>query len=173
MERIHIQGKSAIVIICGPIISGKTSIALKILNKRKGRYISYEKLKEAIPRKATREEQIRAVETMFLRTIENTIENQKYAVIETPFIEDRELSELINHIRTYGYKSNITLIKVNLPEDIQIDYWQRKRGYKPSKKELLKEREIFEKGILSQNYSKRGVNEYVISNPNAVKYKFD
>lgn len=109
---------------------------------------------------------------MFAQAIEKAVMSEQYVVIETPFVEEGQLSGLIVSLRIYGYNGDITLIEVNLPKNIHLDYWQRKHNPKPNKKVLLQERAIFEKEILATDHSKGGgVNEIRITNPNAVKYK--
>ena len=109
---------------------------------------------------------------MFAQEIEKAVMSEQYVVIETPFVEECQLSGLIVSLRIYGYNGDITLIEVNLPKNIHLDYWQRKHNPKPNKKVLLQERAIFEKEILATDHSKGGgVNEIRITNPNAVKYK--
>ncbi len=171
---VQIPSGKAIIIICGPTTCGKSSIARRLLKVRNGKYISYERIRNSIPKKMGKEKQVLAITKMFAQAIEKAVMSEQYVVIETPFIEEGQLSGLIVSLRIYGYKTDITLIKVNLPENLHLDYWQRKHNPKPNKKVILQERATFEKGILVTDYSKfGGVNEFTITNPNAVKYKVD
>lgn len=169
---VQIPSEKAIVIICGPTTCGKSSIARNILKRCGGKYISYEKIAEAVPKRMPKEKQMLATTKYFAQKIENAVLNEKFAVIETPFIENGQLFGVIVSLRIFGYTNQIVVIKVNLSEELHIDYWQRKHNLKPSKKEILLERATFQKEILATDYNKNGnVKEYVISDPNNVSYE--
>ena len=169
---VQIPSGKAIIIICGPTTCGKSSIARRLLKVRNGKYISYERIGNSISPKMGEEKYVLATTKMFAQEIEKAVMSEQYVVIETPFVEEGQLSGLIVSLRIYGYNGDITLIEVNLPKNIHLDYWQRKHNPKPNKKVLLQERAIFEKEILATDHSKGGgVNEIRITNPNAVKYK--
>lgn len=171
MEVIKIPKGKAIIIICGPTSCGKSSIAYNILKKRNGEYISYEKIRKSIPRKMSKEKQILMFTKIFSTTIEKAVMNKEFVVIETPFIEDGQLSGLIVSLRIYGYRDKITLLKIFLPEEIHIDFLKKKHNPKPNKKVMMRERNVFEKEILAKDYSKNGgVNEFTISDVNNVDF---
>lgn len=104
------------------------------------------------------------------RAIQKAVDEERYTVIETPFVTNQQLLTLITCIRICGYKPQLTLLKVFLDEALHMDYWERKKGQKPSKRVLREERKKFQE-VLAEDYSNTS-KEYVITNPEDVKYKF-
>lgn len=175
MKQVEIHNEKGIVIICGPTSCGKTSTARRLLrlHRGKGKYISYEKLKNSVPKKLGKEKQIVTFSKILAKEIEKVVANEKFAIIETPVIEEQQMFALIVAIKIYGFKDNITILKFNLPEERHLDYWARQRNSKPNKKVILQERALFKKEILEKNYKQDGVSVYTITDPNDVKFLFN
>ncbi len=172
---VKVKKNEGLVILCGPTTTGKTGIARRILKQYKGsngELISYEGFSDKKDKKANEKREFEFLKNTSAQ-IRKSIEARNFTVLKTTIVTDAELYSLLTAVRILGYTGKITLIMIDLDEETHINYLRnRKRGGKPSLKELKKQRRLFYEQILPNLDFDRLADRYVVKDPNDVIIKF-
>lgn len=172
---VNVKKNEGLVILCGPTTTGKTGIARRILKQYKGsngELISYESSYSKKNKKANEKHEFEFFKKASPK-IKKSIEAKNFTVLKTTIVTDVELYALLTSVRILGYTGKITLIMIDLDEETHINYLRnRKRGVKPSVKELKKQRKLFYEQIMPNLDFNRLANKYVVKDPNDVTIKF-
>lgn len=173
---VILESNKGLVIICGPTTTGKTGIARKILANyegNNGEFISYSDIWKKVNKNQNKVKREIEFSKKISTTLRNAIERKNFIVLETTILADTELYSLLTAVRILGFSKKITLILIDLDEETHINYLNnRKKGVKPTMKELKKQRKIFLEKILPNKEFDKMTNKYVINNPNDVVIKF-
>ena len=167
MGKVKIVGR--VVIVTGPVSTGKSSLCRKMVEQyHKGtcRVVQFQRANPS--NSAMLENMLKAT-----NKIQEGIQSESFVVIRTQNMTYESLVSLIVSIRVMGYKDEITVIKMNLPEELHIDFWRRNR--KPSKvslKKLKNERAMFQKIMEKDGFEDAKATSVEINNPENIIFEF-
>lgn len=157
-----------VVIVTGPVSTGKSSFCRKMVEQYKGtcRVIT---IKKANPNNAASMSAVLKAKD----SIGEEIRAKSFVVIQVQSMTYENLVSLISCIRIMGYKDGITLIMLNLSEELHMDFWRRnRRKYKIGLKRLKKERNEFKKIVEVDNFVDPNVTCVKVDNPEDVVFEF-
>lgn len=159
---VHIKGR--VVIICGPVSSGKSGLSRKIasaapmnmgvvlpytcMSKNGSKVLMEEKLKQQ-------------------QAIGKAINKHEFVVIECEGVELEQLYALVISIRIMGYQGTIDMVKMVLPKILHFSFFNNNRNKKKISLERLKtERKAFKRVI--EDEMTMNINEIKVVNPTEV-----
>lgn len=162
---VNIKGR--IVIICGPVSTGKTNLGFRLVNE-----FPYD-LGEVFPYTCTSEKEFTKEKSKQQEDIKKAVNNYKFVVIDCNGFGIEPLYELIINIRLF-YNGSIDLIKMNLPERVHYSYWERNNNKKKiTEKQIMSQRLDFFEEIIQNKITMKDVNEIELKNPRRLKIMFD
>lgn len=166
MGNVKIVGR--VVIVTGPVSTGKSSLCRKMVERYKGtcRVITMKRANPQIA--ATIDDVLKANEL-----IREGIMSKRFVIVKTQNMSYEAIVSLIACVRVMGYKDKITLIKLNLSEELHIDYWRRNRKQsKISLKKLKKERKDFNKIVEASDFIDANIICVEINDPEDIAFEF-
>lgn len=167
MGNVKIVGR--IGIVTGPVSTGKNSFCRKIVEQYGKKTCRVITMKRADPNNAASIDNV----LMANEKIREGISSNILVIVRTEGLTYEHLVSLIASIRVMGYKEKITLIKLNLPEDLHMDYWRRNRKQaKISLKRLKKERAEFKKIAANDDFYDSNVICVEVNDPEDILFEF-
>ena len=168
MEIVKIKGR--VVIITGPVSTGKSWFSYKMME-------SYSNGSSVvIPFRKSNPNNLAMLEVVLKarQEIEESIIAGMFTIINTHGMTYESLKSLIVAVRVMGYNDKITIVKLNLPESLHMDYWKRNRNRNIiSLNKLMRDRSAFEKILSDYTMGDDNVVSVEVSNPDDVVYKFE
>lgn len=167
MGNVKIVGR--VVIVTGPVSTGKGSLCRKICEQYDEGFSSVVTMKRANPNNAA---SIGAVLNAN-KKVKASISAGKLTIIRVEGMTYEHIVSLISSIRVMEYVDKITLVKINIPEELHIDYWKRNR--KQSKitfKRLKRERADYKKIVDAKDFVDSKVSCVEINDPEDVVFEF-
>ncbi len=162
---VNIKGR--IVIICGPVSTGKTNLGFRLVNEfalNKGEVLQYN---------CTSKREFTKEKSKQQKAIERAVKKYEFVVIDCDGIEREALYELIIALRLF-YNGSIDLIKMALPEDLHYLYWKKNKNKKNIPEELIKkQRADFFEEIIPNDITIKDVNEIKVTSLKRLKITFD
>lgn len=167
MGKVKIVGR--VVIITGPVSTGKSWFAYKMMH-------AYDKESCVIVPFCKANQNNATMLDALLRAqkkIEDSLMSNIFTIISTKSMTYESLRALIVSLRVMGYKDKITVVKMNLPEELHMDFWARNHEKsKISLNKLRKERTTFKAILADKDFGDKGVISVEIDNPNDVSFDF-
>lgn len=168
VKTVKVMGR--VVIITGPVSTGKSSLSYKMMK-------SYNKGSSVvIPFGRANPNNIAMLEAVLKaqKEIQESVLGGIFTIINTHGVTYENLLALVVALRVMGYKDTITIVKLNLPEKLHLDYWNRNRNRDEiSLKKLKRERVMFEKILGDSTMGDSNVVSIEVNDPEHVAYKFE
>ena len=168
MEIVKTTGR--VVIITGPVSTGKSWFSYKMMD-------SYNNgASVVIPFRKSSKNNMLMIQAILKsqKEIEESVMSGIFTIINTHGITYENLRALIVALRIMGYNDTITIVKLNLPEALHLDYWKRNRNHKViSLDKIKKERRAFNRILADDTMDDDNVVSVEVNNPDDVLYKFE
>lgn len=154
---VHIKGR--VVIICGPVSSGKSSLSRKIASAapmNMGVVLPYicankrDALKERLKQQ---------------KNIEKALKEGQFLVIKCLGVQLEALYALVISLRIMGYSGYIDIVKMALPKSLHLAFWNGDKEKRRISRDLFRsERQSF-KRVLEDEMTMTQINELKVVNP--------
>lgn len=175
-----------LVLICGPTTSGKTTLANRIKNESpvSSIVISHDEVLAKVNKNQSQEKIDYEFRMRFISEINAAIcSDYSLIILDTLNIRNKALTSVLIILRALlKYTDEITLIKMNLPMDLQKEFILKRKEFKVGYEQwnphelllgLLEQRQIYCSSLGTLPYSFTTTREYEITNPKEVNIQFD
>ena len=167
MGKVKILGR--IVIVTGPVSTGRSWLAYKMMQAHNNESCVTVQFCRANPNNATMLDALLRAQ----KKIEDSLMSNTFTIISTKRMTYESLRALIVSLRVMGYKDKITVVKMNLSEELHMDFWRRNHDKaKISLNKLRRERANFEAILADNNFGDKDVISVKIDNPDDVSFEF-
>ena len=167
MGKVKILGR--IVIVTGPVSTGRSWLAYKMMQAHNNESCVTVQFCRANPNNATMLDALLRAQ----KKIEDSLMSNTFTIISTKRMTYESLRALIVSLRVMGYKDKITVVKMNLSEELHMDFWKRNHDKERiSLNRLRKERTNFKAILDDNNFGDEGVISVEIENPNDISFEF-
>ena len=161
MGKVKIVGR--VVIVTGPVSTGRSWLAYKMMQAHNNESCVTVSFCRANPNNATMLDALLKAQ----KKIEDSLMSNIFTIISTKRMTYESLRALIVSLRVMGYNDKITVIKMNLSEELHMDFWRRN-----SLNKLRRERANFEAILADNNFGDKDVISVKIDNPDDVSFEF-
>lgn len=181
-----LQIQNGLVFICGPSTSGKTTLAKRIFEQAPYRdkiWISHDQVlidfirAHGYPNEAffggISEEDDEKFRMGVVKALHDAFFQRKFVVFDGLYCDAKRLGELLLHMPCFGLDRPITLLKMFLPQELQLQFIN-KRLSDFDREKLMQQRSEAEKFVAPGHYSQEieWVKEYTIDDPREIELEF-
>ena len=173
---MEITIKYGTVVICGPTSTGKTTLAKRILREmpwQECELVSHDEVLGSVLRPGMTQSEIdKQFRLTCLSLLSDGIKRRVPVIYEGKYYEKERLYAFLTLLSIMDPVRPICLIKMATDAKMQREFAMNRSGLKPTAKTVRIQNSLFE-GVLETHYSEApNIQEYVVTNPNDLKFRF-
>lgn len=170
---MDINIENRLVVICGPTTSGKTTLTNRIKKEFSGncKIIAHDDIISRLPKFINEKAQSQMFMNILLQELYKALDDESIDLIVLEsiiYLMDQQLMLLLDTLEDMDYCDRVTLIKMHIPIELQIEYCQRRKKLEkgaPTMDVIANQDAMFYSpyGTLNRRY--HNCDEFVVENP--------